>query len=32
MYLEAFDSVTGKCAFRFCTAYWSNHSERWRLK
>ena len=32
MYLEAFESATGKCRFRFCTCYWSNFSETWKLK
>jgi hypothetical protein len=32
MYLEAFDTRTGKCQFRFCTCYWFNHSEEWGLK
>ena len=32
MYLEAFDSATGKCRYRFCTGYWFNFSEGWDLK
>lgn len=32
MYVEAFDSTTGKCRFRFCTSYWMNFSEEWNLK
>ena len=32
MYLEAFDLATGKCAFRFCTAYWLLYSEGWAIK
>jgi len=28
MYMEAFEAATGKCRFRFNTAYWGNHSER----
>jgi len=31
MYLEAFDTATGQCRFRFCTCYWFNFSERWNL-
>ncbi len=32
MYLEAFDQMTGKCLFRFCTCYWGNPSEQWDSK
>ena len=32
MYLEAFQSDTGKCLYRFCTCYWFNFSEKWNLK
>ncbi len=32
MYMEAFDIATGKCRFRFCTAYWFDFSEAWGLK
>jgi hypothetical protein len=32
MYLEAFDAVTGRCHFRFCTCYWSHWSEEWGPK
>jgi hypothetical protein len=28
-YLEAFDAVTGKCRYRFCTGYWFHFSEGW---
>jgi hypothetical protein len=31
-YIEAFDAGTGKVRFRFCTCYWSEHSETWGLK
>jgi hypothetical protein len=31
-YLEAFDLATGKCLYRFCSGYWSNFSEKWRLR
>lgn len=30
MYLEAFDSLTGKCLYRFCNGYWFHFSERWK--
>jgi hypothetical protein len=32
MYIEAFESATGKCRFRFCTCYWFIFSEKWNLK
>jgi hypothetical protein len=32
MYMEAFEAATGRCEFRFCTSYWFNFSEKWRLK
>jgi len=32
MYLEAFDKKTGKNLYRFCTCYWFNNSEGWKIK
>jgi hypothetical protein len=32
MYIEGFDSKTGKCRFRFCSCYWFNFPEKWDLK
>jgi len=32
LYLEGFDARTGACKFRFCSCYWFNNSEKWRLK
>ena len=31
MYLEAFDGETGKCLYRFCTSYWGDSSEAWKI-
>jgi hypothetical protein len=30
-YAEAFDSTTGKVAFRFCTCYWFHFPETWKV-
>lgn len=32
MYIEAFEAVTGKPMFRFCTCYWFNFAEKWNIK
>lgn len=32
MYAEGFDVKTGSCQFRFCTCYWFNFSEEWKLE
>lgn len=31
-YMEAFDTDTGLCLYRFCSCYWFNFSEAWGMK
>lgn len=31
-YVEAYDDLTGKCLYRFCSCYWFNFPEAWNVR